>query len=136
MKMFFKITLAFALLIFAESGFAASKPNILYIMSDDHSAAAVGVYGSRFARLNPTPTIDELANEGLVFENCFVTNSICSPSRACILTGQYSQRNGVLVLDIPLEKKNQYLPIEMEKLGYETAMNGKRHLHAEPNFDY
>ena len=57
------------------------KPNVLFIMSDDHSSAGVGAYNSRFARLNPTPTIDQLANEGLLFENCFVTNSICSPSR-------------------------------------------------------
>jgi uncharacterized sulfatase len=125
------------LLIFLTTfGFAAEQPNVLFIMSDDHSAAGVGAYGSRFARLNPTPTLDELANKGLLFENCFVTNSICSPSRASILTGQYSQRNGVLVLDVPLEPEHQYLPIEMKKLGYETAIIGKWHLHAEPNFDY
>lgn len=105
-------------------------------MSDDHSAAGIGAYGSRFESINPTPTLDKLAGDGILFENCFVTNSICSPSRASILTGQYSQANGVKVLDIPLKPENQYLPIEMKKLGYETAVIGKWHLHAEPNFDY
>ncbi len=114
----------------------AKRPNILFIMSDDHAAPAIGAYGKRLARLNPTPNLDKLATNGLLFENCFCTNSICSPSRANILTGQYSQTNGVLVLDIPLPPERQYLPIEMRRLGYETAMVGKWHLHEEPNFDY
>jgi N-acetylglucosamine-6-sulfatase len=113
------------------------KPNIIYIMSDDHAATAIGAYGGRLAKLNPTPTIDKLAQEGMVFENCFVTNSICTPSRACILTGQYNHRNSVYDLDDPLESKRQYLPIEMRKAGYQTAMIGKWHLRAEPSaFDY
>ena len=115
---------------------STNRPNILFIMSDDHAAPAIGAYGKRFARLNPTPNLDKLAADGLLFENCFCTNSICSPSRANILTGQYSQTNGVLVLDIPLDPERQYLPIEMKKLGYQTAMIGKWHLHEEPNFDY
>lgn len=114
----------------------AKPPNILFIMSDDHAASAIGAYGKRLARLNPTPNLDELAADGLLFESCFCTNSICSPSRATILTGQYSQTNGVLVLDIPLAPERQYLPIEMQKLGYQTAMIGKWHLKEEPNFDY
>ena len=113
------------------------KPNIIYIMSDDHAATAIGAYGGRLAKLNPTPTIDKLAQEGMVFENCFVTNSICTPSRACILTGQYNHRNSVYDLDDTLESKRQYLPIEMRKAGYQTAMIGKWHLRAEPSaFDY
>ncbi|UCF15436.1 MAG: sulfatase-like hydrolase/transferase, partial [Phycisphaerales bacterium] len=72
------------------------RPNILYIMSDDHAAHAISAYGSRLAEVAPTPNIDRLANEGILFENCFCTNSICTPSRATILTGQYSQSNGVL----------------------------------------
>ena len=74
------------------------RPNILYIMADDHTSQAIGAYGSRLAALNPTPNIDRLAKEGIIFENAFCTNSICTPSRACILTGQYSQTNGVLDL--------------------------------------
>ncbi len=115
---------------------STKRPNILFIMSDDHAAPAIGAYGKRFARVNPTPNLDRLAQNGLLFENCFCTNSICSPSRANILTGQYSQTNGVLVLDVPLKPEHQHLPIEMKKLGYQTAMLGKWHLHEEPNFDY
>ena len=57
------------------------RPNIIFVMSDDHTSQALGVYGSRLASLNPTPTLDRLANQGMVFTNCFVTNSICTPSR-------------------------------------------------------
>lgn len=121
-----------------------NKPNIIFIMSDDHAAQAIGVYGSHLASLNPTTVLDELASSGITFANCFVTNSICTPSRACIITGQYSHVNGILDLedredpsrhDIPGMAK-KYLPIEMRKPGYETAMIGKWHLITEPNFDY
>ena len=112
------------------------KPNIIYIMSDDHTTQAFGIYNSRLASLNPTPTLDKIAQEGIIFDNCFVNNSICTPSRASILTGQYSQANGVLDLEGALHPDNQYLPIEMKKLGYQTAIIGKWHLHDQPNFDY
>jgi len=112
-------------------------PNILYIMSDDHAAHAISAYGSRLAKVAPTPNIDRLANEGLLFENCFCTNSICVPSRASILTGQYSQTNGALDLGGRLSPDKQYLPKLMKKAGYETAMIGKWHLKNEPAaFDY
>ncbi|MEM6803824.1 MAG: sulfatase [Bacteroidota bacterium] len=113
------------------------KPNIIFIMSDDHTTQAVGAYGSRLARLNPSPTLDKLAEEGMLFEQVFCTNSICTPSRATIITGQYPQTNGVLDLDHQLPVDKQYLPKEMKKLGYSTAMIGKWHLKKEPaNFDY
>ena len=113
------------------------KPNILYIMSDDHTSQAFGVYGSRLAKLNPTPTIDRLAHEGILFENAFCTNAICTPSRACIMTGQYSQTNGVLDLSGKLAPENQYLANEMKALGYQTAVVGKWHLKNRPDaFDY
>ena len=73
-----------------------SQPNILYIMADDHAAHAISAYGSR---INQTPNIDRIAAGGVRFTNCFCTNSICTPSRAAILTGQYSHRNGVYTLD-------------------------------------
>ncbi|AUP80534.1 sulfatase family protein [Flavivirga eckloniae] len=115
----------------------AKKPNIIYIMTDDHTAGATGMYGGRLAGLNPTPNLDKLGDEGMVFNNCFVTNSICTPSRASIMSGQYSQTNGVLDLWNDLDTEKQYLPQEMKKLGYETAMIGKWHLHIEPTaFDY
>jgi len=114
-----------------------ARPNILFIMSDDHCAQAIGAYGGRLAKLNPTPTIDTLAREGMRFENAFCTNSICTPSRACIMTGQYSQTNGVLTLDERLASERHTLPIEMNKAGYQTAMIGKWHLKDEPaHFDY
>ncbi|MDB4368466.1 sulfatase-like hydrolase/transferase, partial [Mariniblastus sp.] len=111
---------------------ADERPNILYIMSDDHTSQAVGAYGSRLAGLNPTPTIDRLAREGVMFENAFCTNSICSPSRACVLTGQYNHVNGVYDLRGKVPAEQQYLAIEMKKAGYHTAMIGKWHLKMEP----
>jgi uncharacterized sulfatase len=114
-----------------------SRPNILFIMSDDHTSQAIGAYGKRFAVLNPTPTIDRLAQEGMLFENVFCTNSICTPSRATIMTGQYSHVNGVLDLDGSLPRESHYLAIEMKRAGYQTAMIGKWHLKMEPvHFDY
>ena len=113
------------------------KPNIIFIMSDDHASQGIGVYQSRLARFNPTPNIDRLGKEGMRFDNCFVTNSISTPSRACITTGQYSQTNGVLTLEEELPEERQYLPQEMRKLGYQTAIIGKWHLHASPDaYDY
>ncbi len=113
------------------------KPNILYIMSDDHCAQAIGAYKMRLASLNPTPAIDRIAKEGMLFENAFCTNSICTPSRASIITGQYGQTNGVLDLSGRIGKEKQYLPKEIKKLGYETAMVGKWHLKEAPEgFDY
>ena len=116
---------------------ATQRPNIIFIMSDDHTTQAVGAYGSRLASLNPTPVLDSLAQQGMLFTNVFCTNSICTPSRASIITGQYPQTNGVLDLDGSIAPERQYLPLEMKKLGYETAMIGKWHLKEEPAaFDY
>lgn len=113
------------------------RPNILYIMSDDHASQALGVYGSRLSGLNPTPNIDALARKGMRFDRVFCNNSICTPSRASIITGQYSQTNGVLDLNDSLTPDRQFLPMEMKKAGYETAMIGKWHLKEEPAaFDY
>ncbi|SEQ06695.1 sulfatase family protein [Neolewinella agarilytica] len=115
----------------------AERPNIIFIMSDDHTTQAVGAYGSRLARLNPTPTLDALAKEGALFTNVFCNNSICTPSRGSIMTGQYSQTNGILTLNDTLPVERQHLPREMSKLGYQTAMVGKWHLKAEPAaYDY
>lgn len=113
------------------------RPNILFVMSDDHTTQAFGVYGSRLASLNPTPNIDRLAHEGMLFTNVFCNNSICTPSRASILTGQYPQTNGVIDLSGSLGGSRQYLPRELNKLGYDTALVGKWHLKEEPSaFDY
>ena len=83
-----------ALSLSAVAAFAADgRPNILYIMSDDHSFQTIGVYASVLKDYVNTPNIDRIANEGVKMENCFVTNSISTPSRAAILTGQYSHHN-------------------------------------------
>ena len=74
---------------------AQDRPNVLFIMSDDHTAQSLGAYATVLKPLNPTPTLDKLATEGMVFENAFCSNSICTPSRASIITGQYPHENGV-----------------------------------------
>jgi len=109
----------------------------MFVMSDDHTSQAVGVYGGRLQKLNPTPTIDSLANEGMVMENAFCQNSICTPSRAAIMTGQSAAVNGVITLSEAIPPERQYLAIEMKKAGYDTAVVGKWHLKQRPEaFDY
>lgn len=116
---------------------AAERPNVLFIMSDDHAATAIGAYGGVLAALNPTPNIDRLAREGMLLEKVFCTNSICSPSRANILSGQHSQTNGVLALNGALPTERQHLAREMGEAGYQTALLGKWHLKVEPGaFEY
>jgi len=115
-----------------------AKPNILFIMADDHAAHALGAYGGRLAALNPTPQLDRLAREGVRLQNVFCVNSICTPSRATILTGQYPHRHGARTLDgVSLAAEQQHLPRLLREAGYETAVIGKWHLYAEPAaFDY
>ena len=112
----------------------ASRPNILFIMSDDHATNAISSYGSR---INKTPNIDRLATQGMRLENCFVTNSICTPSRAAILTGQYSHLNGVYTLSDPLDPERANVAKQLQAAGYQTAVIGKWHLKTDPaGFDY
>ena len=130
------LTLVFTLLIIQFTR-AVSRPNILFIMSDDHTSQAIGAYGSRLAKLNPSPTIDRLAKEGILFENAFCSNAICAPSRATIITGQYAHTCGVHDLRGGIEGGRQHLAREMKKAGYQTAMIGKWHLKKEPaDFDF
>ncbi len=130
-----KLTVAVLLMARISVG-ADSRPNVLFIMSDDHTAQAVGVYATVLKPLNPTPTLDKLAAEGITFDNAFCVNSICTPSRACIITGQYPHVNGVFDLGGRIKPENQTLPILFRQAGYQTAMIGKWHLKTEPNFDY
>ncbi|MDA8774872.1 sulfatase [Opitutales bacterium] len=123
--------------IFFLHSSSGKKPNILYIMSDDHAAHGISAYGGRLAKIAPTPNLDRLAKEGALFKNAFCTNSICSPSRACVLTGQYNHTNGAFDLSGKVMPGKQMLAIEMGKAGYETAMIGKWHLKVEPkDFNY
>ena len=109
-------------------------PNILFIMSDDHAAHAISAYGSR---INRTPNIDRIASGGMKLNNCFCTNSICTPSRAAILTGQYSHKNGVYTLNDALDGGRDNVAKQLKSAGYQTAMIGKWHLKNNPTgFDY
>ncbi len=125
------------LLLLSVAATAADRPNILYIMSDDHAAHAISANGSRLAKIAPTPNLDRLAHEGALLTNVFCTNSICSPSRACVLTGQYNHTNGAFDLAGKVPPGKQMLAIQMKQAGYQTAMIGKWHLKDEPaDFDY
>jgi arylsulfatase A-like enzyme len=115
-----------------EFGRKAKRPNILFIMSDDHSANAIRCYGSHLAEFVNTSNLDRLAAEGARLQNCFCTNSICAPSRASILTGQYSHRNGVTTLHESLKPDYPNVAKEFQKNGYQTALFGKWHLKDDP----
>src|SRR5436190_10030981 len=108
---------------------ADAPPNIIYMMADDHAAHAISAYGSR---INRTPNIDRIAQQGVRFDNCFCTNSICTPSRAVILTGQYSHLNGVKTLQDPLDPARQNVAKLLKGADYQTAMVGKWHLQKDP----
>ncbi len=110
------------------------RPNIIYIMSDDHAAHALSCYGSR---INKTPHLDRLAKEGMRFDHCYATNSLCAPSRATILTGKYNHINGLLDNRVIFDGRQETFPKILRRQGYQTAMIGKWHLKSTPTgFDY
>ncbi|WP_029487927.1 sulfatase [Candidatus Epulonipiscium viviparus] len=115
-----------------------NQPNIVFIMTDDHASHSMSCYGSK---INVTPNMDRIANEGMRFDNCFCTNSICAPSRAVILTGKHSHLNGVITLNDEFDGRQQTFPKLLQKAGYQTGIIGKWHLgeggYADPTgFDY
>ena len=114
---------------------AADRPNIVFIFTDDHACQSIGAYGSK---INKTPNIDRIGREGAVFLNSFCANSICGPSRACVLTGKHSHKNGFYSNGRgPFDGAQFTFPQAMQKAGYQTALIGKWHLNSNPTgFDH
>ncbi|KAL3432336.1 alkaline-phosphatase-like protein [Aspergillus tetrazonus] len=114
------------------------RPNIIFIMADDHASKSISCYG---AGINHTPNLDRLAVEGMRFNHCYVTNSICTPSRAAILTGTHNHVNGVMTLNSEINNRLPNVAKQLRTGGYQTAMVGKWHLgegkdHEPTGFDY
>ena len=108
------------------------RPNILFVFSDDHAPHAIGAYNGWLKSVNPTPNIDRLARGGMLFEKSFCSNSICGPSRAVIMTGKHSHKNGFMNNGNSFDWKQQIFPKLLQKAGYQTAIYGKSHLKGQP----
>src|SRR6185503_3212329 len=122
-------------IIFSSLLYAQQRPNIVFVLSDDHAYQAISAYGFG---INHTPNIDKLAREGVLFRNAFVNNSLCAPSRASFITGKYSHINGIQGnRDLVFDGSQETFPKLLHNVGYQTAMIGKWHLISDPTgFDY
>ena len=112
-----------------EEPVAKAPPNIVFIMSDDHAYQAISAYSDHLIN---TPNIDRIAHEGMLFSNACVTNSICAPSRATILTGKHNHLNGKIDNMLPFDTTNVTFPQILQDNGYQTAMFGKLHFGNNP----
>ena len=128
---FSNLIYALTLCLFGAHFAFAQKPNIVFVLVDDHAFEAVSAYGSFLKDYATTPTIDSLGEEGMRFDNFVCANSICSPSRASFITGQYSHINGVKNLNGSINETSPWLSEELQKGGYETLLVGKWHLQGE-----
>lgn len=118
----------------AKNNKTSKKPNIIFIMADDLTTQAISAYGGIYKDIAPTPNIDKLANQGMLFQDVLCTNAICGPSRASILTGDYSNLNGYYKNESggKFDKSKWTFPQEFQKNGYQTSLFGKWHLGTEP----
>ena len=123
--------------IFPFSSILGKQPNILFLFTDDHALNAISAYGGPLSKIAPTPHLDRIAREGMLFNHCLVTNSICAPSRAVVLTGKYSHLNGQLTNRNIFDGSQKTVPKLLNKVGYQTAIVGKWHLKSTPTgFDH